>query len=246
MNIGLGNALEDRNEMILSLQKLNRSASINALASTISHEINQPLGATRLNAQFVERKLETDPTNISLLKELNKSMLDDIDRASQIVKNLSRMAGNQKNTLSIVNVSESIAEVSEISKGKLRSMNIALEVQCDPRFQIECNLAEWQQVLINLLNNAIEALDESSDHKKISISVTKLANLIQVFIQDNGHGIPDGQEAKIFELLVSNRATGTGIGLWLSKNIVNKYGGDITGQNNPDGGACFVIEIPSN
>lgn len=245
MNLKLGNALEGRNEMILSLQKLNRSASINALASTISHEINQPLGATKLNAQFLGMKLESDPTNVPLLKELNQSMLSDIDRVSEIVKNLSRMAKNGSNTISAVNLSQSIAEVIEISKSKLRTSSITLEFENDPQYQINLNLAEWQQVLINLLNNAIDALDETNHNdKKITISINKVKDLIRVSIQDNGHGIAAGQETKIFELMVTNRAKGTGIGLWLSKNIINQYGGDITARNNPDGGACFVIEMP--
>lgn len=245
MNIRLGNALEGRNEMILSLQKLNRSASINALASTIAHEINQPLGATKLNAQFLEKKLESDPTNIPLFKELNKNILGDIDRVSEIVKNLSRMVKNGSNTVSAINLSQSITEVIEISKSKLRAANITLEFKNDPQYQINLNLAQWQQVLINLLNNAIEALDETSRHdKKIIISISKVNDLIKVSIQDNGNGIAAGQESKIFELMVTSRAKGTGIGLWLSKNIMNQYSGDITARNNPDGGACFTIEIP--
>lgn len=245
MNIRLGNALDDRNEMILSLQKLNRSASINALASTVSHEINQPLGATKLNAQFLGMKLDSDPTNISLLKKLNQSMLGDIDRVSEIVKNLSRMASNKNNSVSVVNLFESITEVIEISKSKLRAENIALEFKCNHSYQINVNLAEWQQVLINLFNNAIEALNDSKhDHKKIIISVIQMGDLIKISIQDNGHGITAGQESIIFELMVTNRVAGTGIGLWLSKNIMNRYSGNITALNNPDGGACFVIEIP--
>lgn len=245
MNIRLGNALEGRNEMILSLQKLNRSASINALASTISHEINQPLGATKLNAQFLEKKLDSDPINISLLREINKSILSDVDRVSEIVKNLSRMANNKSNTISAVNLSQSIAEVIEISKSKLRAANITLEFEYNPLYQINLNVTEWQQVLINLLNNAIEALGESSNEdKKIIISINKVKDLIKVSIQDNGHGITAGQEAKIFDLMVTTRSEGTGIGLWLSKNIINQYGGDITARNNPDGGACFIIEMP--
>ena len=104
MNLRLSDVLDERNEMILSLQKLNRSASINALASTISHEINQPLGASRLNAQFAEMKLESDPGNVSLLKELIKSILEDINRASTIVKNLSRLSSNQNNSVAHVNL----------------------------------------------------------------------------------------------------------------------------------------------
>jgi signal transduction histidine kinase len=246
MNLKLSHDLEERNSMILSLEKLNRSASINALASTISHEINQPLGASRLNAQFAEMKLESDPSNVSLFKELVKSILEDINRASTIVKNLSRLSSNQSNSVSNVNLAESINQVIEISKGKLRSSKIIMGLDCDSRYQITVNIGEWQQVLINIINNAIDALDGlNSDNKRISISAKKEGQHIQILIQDNGPGIKAGQESKIFDLLVSNKQTGSGIGLWLSKNIIDRFGGKITAHNPVDGGACFVIELPS-
>jgi signal transduction histidine kinase len=246
MNLKLSNILEERNEMIISLQKLNRSASINALASTISHEINQPLGASRLNAQFAEMKLESDPSNVSLIKELVKSILEDINRASNIVKNLSRLSSNQKNSVAYVNLAESIDQVIEISKGKLRSSRTIIELNCASHYQINVNVSEWQQVLINVINNAIDALDETNiDHKKIEISAKQDGKTIKISIQDNGHGIEAGQESKIFDLMVSNKEAGSGIGLWLSKNIINRFGGEISAHNKSDGGACFVIELPS-
>jgi signal transduction histidine kinase len=246
MNLKLSNVLEDRNEMILSLERLNRSASLNALASTISHEINQPLGASRLNAQFAEMKLESDPSNVRLLKELVKNILEDIDRASNIVKNLSRLSSNQNNNISSVNLAESINQVIEISKGKLRSSKTTINLDCASHYQINVNISEWQQVLINLINNAIDALDETDiDHKKIEISAKQGGKTIKISIQDNGHGIVAGQEYKIFDLMFSNKEAGSGIGLWLSKNIINRFGGEITAHNTIDGGACFVIELPS-
>lgn len=246
MNLRLSNALDERNEMIMSLQKLNRHASVNALASTISHEINQPLAATRLNAQFAEMKLQSDPSDTVILKEIIKNILDDINRASNIVKNLSRLASNKRNYSSKVSLLESINEVIEISKSKLRASNIDLELNSATDYQIQINMSEWQQVLINLLNNAVEALDESSiERKKITISITRELDSIKISIQDNGHGIKDGQESKIFELLVSNKEAGSGIGLWLSKNIMNRFGGDIMAKNSPSGGACFTITVPA-
>jgi len=215
MNLKLSNILEERNEMILSLERLNRSASINALASTVAHEINQPLGASRLNAQFAEMKLESDPSNVSLLKGLVKSILEDINRASTIVKNLSRLSSNQNNSLSCVNLAESINQVIEISKGKLRSSKTTINLDCASHYQINVNMSEWQQVLINLINNAIDALDESNaDHKKMEISAKLEGKVIKIFIQDNGPGIKAGQESKIFDLMVTDKADGSGIGLW--------------------------------
>ena len=246
MNLKLSNILEERNKMILSLERLNRSASINALASTVAHEINQPLGASKLNAQFAEMKLESDPSNVSLFKGLIKSILADIDRASTIVKNLSRLSSNQKNSVSLVNLAESIDQVIAISKGRLRSSKTSLEIDCASHYQINVNISEWQQVLINLINNAIDALDGiDSDSKKIGISAKQEGKVIKIFIRDNGPGIKADQETKIFEIMFSDKNTGSGIGLWLSKNIINRFGGEITAHNTIDGGACFVIELPS-
>jgi signal transduction histidine kinase len=246
MNLRLSDVLEERNEMILSLERLNRSASINALASTVAHEINQPLGASRLNAQFAEMKLESDPSNVSLLKELVKSILEDINRASTIVKNLSRLSSNQNNSAAYVNLAESINQVIAISTGKLHTSKINIDLDCPSHYQININMSEWQQVLINLINNAIEALDETDiDHKKIEICAKQDGKTIKISIQDNGHGIAAGQESKIFDLMVSNKEAGSGIGLWLSKTIINRFDGEISAHNKDDGGACFVIELPS-
>lgn len=246
MNLKLSNTLEERNEMILSIQRLNKSASINALASTISHEINQPLGASKLNAQFIEMKLESDPTNLTLLKELNKSVLGDINRASVIVKNLSRLTSSQSSAISPICLSESIHEIAVISAGKLRASQIDIKIDCDSRYRICVNSSEWQQVLVNVFNNAIDALDNTPRvNKRIIISASKSGELIRLCIQDNGHGILQGMESQIFEMAVSNKEAGSGIGLWLSKNIINRFSGSITAHNSIDGGACFVIELPS-
>jgi signal transduction histidine kinase len=245
MNLRLSDVLDERNQMILSLEKLNKSAAVNALASSIAHEINQPLGASRLNAQFAEMKLNSDPNNTSILKEIIQSILYDINRASNIVINLSRLKSKEAGKISTINLLESINEVAEISKSKLRDSKILLEVDCSPNYQIKINLSEWQQVLINLLNNAIEALDSPDlQVKKIVISAKTINNNLEISIQDSGLGIPAGQESKIFDLMVTNKESGTGIGLWLSKNIINRYGGDISARNIQAGGALFTIMLP--
>jgi signal transduction histidine kinase len=106
-------------------------------------------------------------------------------------------------------------------------------------------MSEWQQVLINLINNAIQALDEANpDQKRIEISVKQENQLLTIFIEDNGPGIQAGQESKIFDLMFSSKEAGSGIGLWLSKNIINRFDGEITAHNAINGGACFVIRLP--
>jgi signal transduction histidine kinase len=245
MNIQLSDLLDERNEMILSLQKLNRTASINALASTISHEINQPLAASRINAQMADLKLASDPPNVPFVRNLVGHILEDIDRASTIVQNVSRLTTNKSSNQSVIHLSESIHEVIEIARGQLRERGIMVELACSSEIKISINKSEWQQVLLNLINNAIQSLaDGKPAQKKIHISATQTAQHIKIFIEDTGPGIELGQESKIFELAFSNKESGSGIGLWLSKNIIRNFGGDITAQNLVNGGACFVIKLP--
>lgn len=247
MNLRLSNALDERNDMILSLQKFNKLASLNALASTIAHEINQPLTASKLNAKFTEMKLASDPGDIATLKEVNKSIISDIDRASEIVRSVAKLASNQGSEVSTISVFDSINDVVEISKSQLRTSNIELVLNCEPGDMIRVNPSEWRQVLINLLNNAIEALrDFEHQPRRISIAVIRKKKTVEVAIQDNGPGILPGRESEIFEFLVTGKSSGTGIGLWISKNIVNRNGGVITASNVVDGGARFAIELPAD
>lgn len=246
MNLKLSSDLEERNRLILSLEKLNKSASINALASTIAHEINQPLGASKLNTQFIQMKLDSDPGNTSLLKEVVNNILSDIERAATIIKNLSGFKHSTSPSVSTINLLNSINEVAEISKSKLHNLKINLEVDCSPDLSIKINLSEWQQVLINLFNNAIEAVDQfGGKERKINISAIEQGGEIEIAIQDGGPGIPAGQESTIFDLMVTNKESGSGIGLWLTKNIINRNGGDITASNKVGGGACFTIKLPN-
>lgn len=245
MNLKLSNLLDERNELILSLQKLNKVSSINALASTVAHEINQPLGAAKLNSQFAERKLDSEPIDNSLLKQLIKDILADINRASMIINNLSRLTLNQQDRLTNVNLLDSINEVLIISKSRLHRSKIRCEINCPPDHGIRINKGEWQQVLINLLNNAIEALEtHPRDDRKISINVIRKDAHHEISIEDNGPGIEDDQTLKIFELMVSHKDSGTGIGLWLTKNILARFDSKITVKKSSGGGACFVINMP--
>ena len=247
INTSLSNMIDERNAMILSIEKLNKWASVNALTSTIAHEINQPLAAIKLNAEFFEFKLNEQSVNQTLLKEINKNIIQDIDRVSTIIKNLRNLSINNIKYKSKALLLDCIEEVIEISKRKLIDEMINVRLNCDRSCEAFVNAGEFQQVMINLLNNAIEALATTVNvNKEISISMYRSGENIEITIEDNGPGITPGQEAQIFELLISNKKTGSGIGLWLSKDIVKRYGGNIWAANIPGSGAKFTIQIPVN
>jgi signal transduction histidine kinase len=246
MNVSLSNILDERNRLIFSLENFNRAASINALASTIAHEINQPLGALRINAERVEKKIASGATDIELLEKINKDMIEDIDRASAIVRSLVNLASKKANQPAAVELVAATRDVVEVSRTKLRDEDVTVEINAPPSCYVRVTPTEWQQVLINLLNNAIDSLRIShKTPKQIVITLRQEVEFVVLTIQDNGVGIPVGQEEKIFELLVTNKESGSGVGLWLTKDIINRYQGEIVAKNLGDSGACFTVRLPA-
>ena len=246
MNVSLSNILDERNRLIFSLENLNRTASINALASTIAHEINQPLGAMRINAELARKKILSNKIDTALLEKINNEIIEDIDRASMIVRSLLNLARKKNNQPAAVELVAWTREVVDVSRTRLRDEDITVEINSPASCYARVTPTEWQQVLINLLNNAIDSLQVSiKTPKQIVITLRQEADFIEMAIQDNGVGIPVGQEEKIFELLVSNKESGSGIGLWLTKDIIKRYQGEIFAKNIGDSGACFTVRLPA-
>jgi signal transduction histidine kinase len=246
MNVSLSNILDERNRLIFSLENFNRTASINALASTIAHEINQPLGALRINAELAGKKIASGATDIALLEKINKEAIEDIDRASAIVRSLVNLANRKTNQPVVLELVAATKEVVEVSRTRLRDEGVVVEINSPDRCYARVNPTEWQQVLINLLNNAIDSLQVSSKTtKQIVITLRQEADFIEMTIQDNGVGIPVGQEEKIFELLVTSKESGSGVGLWLTKDIIKRYQGEIFAKNIDDSGARFTVLLPT-
>ena len=246
MNVSLSNILDERNRLIFSLENLNRTASINALASTIAHEINQPLGAMRINAELARKKILSNKIDTALLEKINNEIIEDIDRASMIVRSLLNLASKKNNQPAAVELVAWTREVVDVSRTRLRDEDVTVEINSPASCYARVTPTEWQQVLINLLNNAIDSLQVSiKTPKQIVITLRQEADFIEMAIQDNGVGIPVGQEEKIFELLVSNKESGSGIGLWLTKDIIKRYQGEIFAKNIGDSGACFTVRLPA-
>jgi C4-dicarboxylate-specific signal transduction histidine kinase len=108
------------------------------------------------------------------------------------------------------------------------------------------NPSEIEQVILNLLNNAIQALAKSGTlQRRIAIEAIKAGQLVRLTVSDNGSGVPVEFKPHLFELLSTTKQTGMGLGLWLCKHIVTRYSGSIHHEDAIGGGAKFVIELPS-
>jgi signal transduction histidine kinase len=238
--------LKEKERLIYGLLKANKTAATGALSASIAHELNQPLGASNLNIQFLKMNLEKGVINPELGKEVLDSLEEDNKRAAAIVKSLRSIFTEVDSNAEEVQLGSLIDKVLDIVKPELKSKNIQIQLQVDDELIIKVNSSEIEQVILNLLNNAIQALANAGTlQRRIVINATKSGQFIQLSVSDNGAGVPTEFKSQLFELLSTTKQTGMGLGLWLCKHIVSRYGGSIHYQDEVGSGARFVVELPS-
>ena len=239
--------LKDKERLIYGLMKANKTAATGALSASIAHELNQPLGASNLNIQFLRMKLEKGVLNPELGKEILDSLEEDNKRAATIVKSLRSIFTEGESNAREVQLSDLISKVLDIVKPELKSKNIQIQLRVDDGLVIRVNSAEIEQVILNLVNNASQALANSGTlQRRIAIEAINTGKSVQLSVSDNAAGVPADFKSELFELLSTTKETGMGLGLWLCKHIVTRYSGSIHYEDAIGGGAKFVIELPLN
>ena len=238
--------LKEKERLIYGLMKANKTAATGALSASIAHELNQPLGASNLNIQFLKMKLEKGVLNPELGKEILDSLEEDNQRAATIVKSLRSIFTEGEPNSAGVRLGELISKVLDIVKPELKTKNIQIQLKVDEALAVRVNSAEIEQVILNLVNNAIQALANSGGlARRISIEVSRSGDMAQLSVTDNGSGVAAEFRPQLFELLSTTRQTGMGLGLWLCKHIVTRYGGTIHYEEPVGGGAQFLIKLPA-
>jgi signal transduction histidine kinase len=175
------------------------------------------------------------------------TLLVDNNRAANIIRSLRSIFSEKHVVSSKVDLSDLIDAVLNITKPECIARNIQIILRLQPGLILQANAGEIQQVLLNLVNNSIQALENSSQgHKKLTIEGVHTDGAIQISVSDNGDGIEPHEQAHLFELLSSSKNKGMGLGLWLCKHIVTRHGGSIWFESNLGGGAKFLVQLPLN
>lgn len=240
--------LAERESLISGLLKANKTVATGALSASIAHELNQPLGASYLNIQFLQKKLAEDSLSAEQNQAVLSALLSDNQRAANIIRSLRSIFSDGKIGAEQVELGELIKSVLKIAKSEIQSKNIQVVLGLTSTTLANVNRAEIQQVLLNLINNAIQALAESSTTvKTLKIETHDVPDGVEALIADNGFGVPAEAQPHLFELLAgSNKKSGMGLGLWLCQHIITRHGGNIRYRDAKGGGAQFVFFLPSN
>lgn len=241
----LESLLKEREEIIRQLTLSNKTASMGALVASLAHELNQPLCSIRLNTQLVERKMRQADADSGELRLLLEAVKSENQRAANIIVKLRKLFENRSEAMARFDPGRLILDCVDLVTPSAREHGIGIEVKLAPDLQLLGDPTQLQQVILNLLNNAIDALRESSSApRRVQVETAPHQGSMLLTVQDNGIGIAEDSRPFVFELFKSTKAQGMGVGLWLSKTVVNAHRGDIRFTSVIGRGTCFEVWLP--
>ncbi|MEN9756878.1 MAG: hypothetical protein RL755_1065 [Pseudomonadota bacterium] len=236
--------LAERELLIASLVKAEKIAETGVLSASIAHELSQPLCAIQMNAQSLQFLIH-EQKNEAMKQAILDRIIADNQRASEIITSLKQLFTTSESQFQQISLDELIEKIIVIVSPAAKMNSITLHHVLDAPQKLSLCAGELQQVVINLLNNAIHAL-ENVDHleKKIRIQTEQTSNTVRLMVIDNGTGIPVEMGNTIFDLMKTSKSEGMGVGLWLSRHIVKRHRGALYYENQEDGGVSFIMELP--
>ena len=231
----------------LQRERNNKLMNLEAMAAAISHEVRQPLASIAANGGAALRFLGHAPPNLEEVRSALNRMVGDSHRASQVFDNIRALFGKADQGYEPIDVNELVAGVMSGLADELDSHEIAAGVELPPDLPpIVGHRGQLQEVLVNLVRNAIEAMHGDQDGPRVlRVSAQQAANKLIVAIEDSGPGIDPHQAASIFDAFVTTKSQGMGLGLALCRMIVERHAGQLSASPAQPRGSVFRIVLPA-
>jgi two-component system sensor kinase FixL len=240
------NAEREAQVRLRQLAHLSRVAAIGEISGAIAHEVNQPLSAILGNAEAALRLLASDDPPIEDVKEILRDIASNDLRASNVIKRVRLMLRNDELRLEPVALNNLVKEVLMILHVELEQRNVTLQTDLPPSAgQVKGDPVQLQQVVMNLIMNACEAMSASPESERrlyISTREGPLPGEVELVIRDFGPGIPSDQRERIFHPFVTTKGQGMGLGLSISRSIVKAHGGRLWAESSTEG-AVFRMAL---
>ena len=238
--------LNEREEIIRQLTLSNKSAGMGALVASVAHELNQPLTATLLHAELMGSHLKQADLDKAMLQDLSKFIVQDTQRAGDIIRKLRNLFRMGKGEFQRTDFKQLIVDVLGMTQAQLQNQQIEVKTRFATPFDLTGDVTQLQQVVLNLINNAIDALTMLEDHpRQLTIEGEKGDGYLLLTVTDNGPGISLENQENIFSLFKTSKSEGMGVGLWLSQSIVESHGGHLSFSSVPGQGCTFSLKLPS-
>jgi len=226
------------------LVRVSRLTALGEMASALAHELNQPLTAIANYLKGSKRLLAADPAANPRVTEAVDRAGDQALRAGEIIRRLRDFVARGESERRIEDLPKLIDEASALALLGAREHGVRVRLEIDPAIgQVLADRVQVQQVLLNLIRNGMDAM-ESSDRKELTVAVEPAADdMVQISVSDTGPGIAPEVADQLFQPFITTKRTGMGVGLSISRTIIEAHGGRIWFDANPEGGTIFRFTL---
>ncbi|MCG6860731.1 MAG: PAS domain S-box protein [Chromatiaceae bacterium] len=223
-----------------------RLSTMGEVATGMAHELNQPLSAIVNFANGCSRRLQSNVGERGELVDAMGQITTQAQRASEIIRRLRALVGKQPPIRSEVDLNHLVREVCSFVELDTSKMDFAIELDLEPDgIPVDVDLVQIEQVLLNLVRNALDSLQEvKPEVRRMKVSTQWIDEEAQVVVRDSGSGIAPERMQSLFEPFFTTKESGMGMGLPISQTILENHGGKIWAESGPDGGAAFFIRLP--
>jgi PAS domain S-box-containing protein len=237
-------AIERFRKLEAELAHMNRISVMGEMAASLAHEIKQPITAATTNAQICLWLLERETLDVSEMREASSAVAQSVRRAADIIDRMRSLSKKSPQDRELVDVNQVVREIDTMLQNESRVYSVMTNLHLSESVpQVKGDRVQLQQVVMNLMHNAIEAMKGSGGELVVTSERTDGGQVL-VSVSDSGVGLPEGKEEHIFDAFFTTKSQGTGMGLAISRSIIESHGGRLWARPNADRGVTFCFELP--
>jgi C4-dicarboxylate-specific signal transduction histidine kinase len=247
MELTLAQRLREAGRLRQELTHIGRVSALGELTASLAHELNQPLSAILNNAEVAQRLLDAKVLDTAELREILADIVVDDKRAADVIRRLRTLLKKGDIEHVPLDLNDVVTGVAQLVRNDMVVRNVPMRLDLAPDLPlVRGDRVQLQQVILNLVLNGLEAMREAPgrDHALVIRTSSAGPRYAKVAIVDSGTGIEMGDVERIFQPLYTTKADGLGMGLAISRSIVDAHGGRLRVSNNRDGGATFEFTVP--
>jgi C4-dicarboxylate-specific signal transduction histidine kinase len=229
-----------------ALTHITRASMLGQLSASIAHQLNQPLAAILGNAETARKMLDQKPLDVTELKDICDDIVTEDRRAAEVIRRLSALYRRGEMKLAPLDLNELVNETLDLVRTELTSRHVVAVTELATALPaVEAGRIQLQQVLLNLVLNAADAMTDLDAAARTLVIRTELEGAsARLCVADHGTGISTDNLKQVFEPFWSTKVNGFGMGLAICQSIVKAHHGSLTAINNPEGGATFCVKLP--